>query len=106
MNRRNRRNPDLLPDAPGRYWRLVLLLLGLFMGQAAMQVHAMDHALADGDPVCEVCVISHATALAGSGGGILPEKQPVIAVLPPQPIRPQAVRTAAAARDPPSPALS
>jgi hypothetical protein len=96
------------PTAPARRWRLPMLtlLLGLVVGQAALQVHPLGHAGDDGEPVCEVCVVSHSAALSGTGSTHLPATEAVAAVglphLPPTLPAPRA----AAARDPPVLTLS
>ncbi|HKL78696.1 MAG TPA: hypothetical protein VJ985_10110 [Gammaproteobacteria bacterium] len=92
--------------APGRRSRLWAVLLALALGQMALQVHGVEHALADGDPVCEVCVVSHSAALAGTGSALVPATEATAVALPPAPAVLTAAPRVAAARDPPIRTLS
>ena len=92
--------------APGRRSRLWAVLLALALGQMALQVHGVEHALADGDPVCEVCVVSHSAALAGTGSALVPATEATAAVPAPGPALLPAAPRVAAARDPPVRTLS
>ncbi len=77
------------------------LLLGVLLGQTGLVVHAVDHALGGGRPVCEVCNVSQTTADTASVPAVArvihtPEPTPFLAAVPPAP---RARITAA--RDPP-----
>ena|GEM_PF-3983739 len=82
------------------------LLLAVVLGQTSLLAHAMEHALDDGSPVCEVCTVSHgaadtAAAVAVARVANAPEPTPFLAVAPPTP-----QGRIASARDPPFRALS
>lgn len=79
------------------------LLVGVVLGQPALQAHAVDHALDDGSPVCEVCTVTQTTAdtaVVPSVARVRPQPAPTpfhAAAAPEPRLR------AAAARDPPEP---
>ncbi|MEF8794130.1 hypothetical protein [Thiohalorhabdus sp.] len=80
------------------------LLVGLVLGQPALVAHAMDHALDDGSPVCEVCTVTQSTADTAAVPAVMrldpaPNTTPFTAGPPPAPRL-----LGSAARDPP-PAL-
>jgi hypothetical protein len=82
------------------------LLLAVVLGQSALLAHAMEHALDDGSPVCEVCTVSQSAADTAAKVAVArlantPEVTPFLAVAPPTPRG----RTASA-RDPPFRSLS
>ncbi|MFB6260292.1 MAG: hypothetical protein ABEK42_06310 [Thiohalorhabdaceae bacterium] len=85
-----------------RLRRAVLaLLVGLVLGQPALLVHAMDHALEDGSPVCELCTVTQSaadTTVVPAMGQVDPAPHiiPFVAADPPAP-----EVLATAARDPP-----
>jgi hypothetical protein len=77
------------------------LLLAVVLGQSALLAHAMEHALEDGSPVCEVCTVSQGAADTAATVVVArlantPDATPFLAVAPPTPRG----RTASA-RDPP-----
>lgn len=79
------------------------LLVGLLLGQPALLVHAVDHAVSDGSPVCEVCTVTQATADTAAVPAVVrlqpgPDPTPFIAAVSPAPRA-----RLAAARDPPEP---
>ena len=87
-------------------WAFLALLLGAVLGQTALLAHAMEHALDDGGPVCEVCTVSQNTADTAAVPAVAravraPDRTPFLATVPPAP----GVR-AASARDPPFSSLS
>lgn len=82
------------------------LLLALVLGQTSLMAHAMEHALEDGSPVCEVCTVSHSAADTAAAVAVArvansPEPTPFLAVAPPTP-----KGRIASARDPPYFSLS
>jgi len=82
------------------------LLLVVVLGQTALQAHAMEHALDDGSPVCELCTVSQSTADTSAVVAVArlvpsPEPTPFLAAAAPSP----EIRTASA-RDPPFLSLS
>ena len=94
------------PALRRRGWTFAVLL-ALVLGQVALQVHGAEHAVADdGEPVCEVCVVSHSAALAGTGSALVPATEATAAALPPAPAVLTAAPRVAAARDPPIRTLS
>lgn len=80
------------------------LLVGLLLGQPALVAHAMDHALDDGSPVCEVCTVAQATADTAAVAALV-RLDPAPSTIPFAAAPPRAPRLlGSAARDPP-PAL-
>lgn len=83
-----------------------MVLGALILGQMALQVHRVGHGLSPDDPVCEMCVVAHSAALAGTGSASVPAALPAEGVdFHPFAILPVAPRVAAA-RDPPAFLLS
>jgi len=83
-----------------------ILLLGILLGQTSLLVHAMEHALEDGSPVCEICTFSQSAADTASVPALAravasPGPIPFLGVVPPS-----LKLRVAAARDPPFPSLS
>ena len=79
------------------------LLVALVLGQPALLVHAMDHALEDGNPVCEACTVTQSAADTAAVPVLVrldpaPHVTPFVAAAPTTP-----GVLAAAARDPPQP---
>ncbi|MFP4616270.1 MAG: hypothetical protein ACLFRB_10390 [Thiohalorhabdus sp.] len=91
-----------LAQAAARRWRLLTLLLALFLGQVGLQSHAVEHTLADGEPVCELCVVSESAAASDPSAPSLPDTVAVPPVRAPESVPPRAALQAAAARDPPA----
>ena len=98
----------LLPrfTAPNRRGLVAFFVLALLFGQASLQIHALDHALDDGSPVCEICTVAQSAADVGVGDARLPATGPA-------PSAPSAASGGAAgaprcasARDPPQISLS
>jgi len=95
--------PIRLLHALRSHWRQAFpaLLLAVVLGQSSLLVHAMEHALEDGSPVCEICTVSQSTAdtaavpaMARAEAG--PDPIPFLGVTPPS-----LKLRVAAARDPP-----
>ena len=97
-------NPSPLHTLRYRLRRAVLaLLVGLVLGQPALLAHAVDHAVSDGSPVCEVCTLTQSTADTAAVPTVArlqpgPEAIPFTAAVAPAPRA-----RLAAARDPPEP---
>ncbi|WP_074471247.1 hypothetical protein [Thiohalorhabdus denitrificans] len=102
MTRRTPASYRHLAHAAARRWRLLALLLALFLGQVGLQSHAVEHALADGEPVCELCVVSESAAASAHSAPFLPDTVAVTPVLGPESVPPETALRAAAARDPPA----
>jgi hypothetical protein len=100
--------PIRLLHALHAHWQRAFpaLLLAVVLGQTSLLVHAMEHALEDGNPVCEICTVSQSTADTSAVPAMAravasPDPIPFLGIVPPS-----LKLRVAAARDPPFPSLS